>query len=95
MFVDVDLDTFNISVESLEAAIEKVIAEGKLQPKAVVAVDLFGLPADFVAVREVADKYGSKVLEDGAQGFGGNINGKGAVQFWATSVRLLSSQQNR
>ena len=40
VFVDVDLDTFNISVESLEAAIEKVIAEGKLQPKAVVAVDL-------------------------------------------------------
>ena len=81
MFVDVDLDTFNISVESLEAAIEKVIAEGKLQPKAVVAVDLFGLPADFAAVREVADKYGLKVLEDGAQGFGGNINGKIACSF--------------
>ena len=81
MFVDVDLDTFNISVESLEAAIEKVIAEGKLQPKAVVAVDLFGLPADFAAVREVADKYGLKVLEDGAQGFGGNINGKVACSF--------------
>lgn len=81
VFVDVDLDTFNISVESLEAAIEKVIAEGKLQPKAVVAVDLFGLPADFAAVREVADKYGLKVLEDGAQGFGGNINGKVACSF--------------
>ena len=81
MFVDVDLDTFNISVESLESAIEKVIAEGKLQPKAVVAVDLFGLPADFAAVREVADKYGLKVLEDGAQGFGGNINGKVACSF--------------
>lgn len=81
VFVDVDLDTFNISVEALERAVEKVIAEGKLAPKAVVAVDLFGLPADFACVRKVADKYGLKVLEDGAQGFGGNIGGKRACSF--------------
>ena len=81
VFVDVDLDTFNISAKSLEAAAEKVAAEGKLQPKAVVAVDLFGLPADFAAVRKVADKYGLKVLEDGAQGFGGVIDGKTACSF--------------
>lgn len=81
VFVDVDLDTFNISVEALEQAVEKVIAEGKLAPKAVVAVDLFGLPADFAGVRKVADKYGLKVLEDGAQGFGGNIAGKRACSF--------------
>lgn len=81
VFVDVDLDTFNISVEALEQAVEKVIAEGKLAPKAVVAVDLFGLPADFAGVRNVADKYGLKVLEDGAQGFGGNIAGKRACSF--------------
>lgn len=81
VFVDVDLDTFNISVEALEQAVEKFIAEGKLAPKAVVAVDLFGLPADFAGVRNVADKYGLKVLEDGAQGFGGNIAGKRACSF--------------
>ena len=81
VFVDVDFDTFNISVEALEQAVEKVIAEGKLAPKAVVAVDLFGLPADFAGVRNVADKYGLKVLEDGAQGFGGNIAGKRACSF--------------
>ena len=81
VFVDVDLDTFNISVEALEQAVEKVIAEGKLAPKAVVAVDLFGLPADFAGVRNVADKFGLKVLEDGAQGFGGNIAGKRACSF--------------
>ena len=81
VFVDVDLDTFNISAKSLEAAAEKVAAEGKLRPKAVVAVDLFGLPADFAAVRKVADKYGLKVLEDGAQGFGGVIDGKTACSF--------------
>ena len=81
VFVDVDMNTYNISAESLEAAIIKVKEEGKLEPKAVVAVDLFGLPADFEAVRAVADKYGIKVLEDGAQGFGGEINGKKACSF--------------
>ncbi len=81
VFVDVELDTFNISVEALEKAVKKVITEGKLVPKAVVAVDPFGLPADFAGVRKVADKYGLKVLEDGAQGFGGNIAGKRACSF--------------
>ena len=81
VFVDVDMNTYNISAESLETAIIKVKEEGKLEPKAVVAVDLFGLPADFDAVRAVADKYGIKILEDGAQGFGGEINGKKACSF--------------
>ncbi|MBP3384622.1 MAG: DegT/DnrJ/EryC1/StrS family aminotransferase [Firmicutes bacterium] len=81
VFVDVDKDTFNIDTASLEAEIEKVIAEGKLTPKVIVAVDLFGLPADFAAVRAVADKYGLKVLEDGAQGFGGQIGDKMACSF--------------
>ena len=81
VFVDVDMDTFNVSLEALERAVEETIAEGKLAPKAVVAVDLFGLPADFAGVRKVADKHGLKVLEDGAQGFGGNIAGKRACSF--------------
>ena len=58
IFVDVDLDTFNIDCNSLENAIKKVIEEGKLTPKVVIAVDLFGLPADFDKVRTIADKYG-------------------------------------
>ena len=81
IFVDVDIDTYNISAKSLEDAIKKVISEGKLTPKAVVAVDLFGLPADFDNIRKIADKYDLLVLEDGAQGFGGNINGKRACSF--------------
>ena len=81
IFVDVDKDTFNISAESLETAILKVKEEGKLTPKAVVAVDLFGLPADFKALKPVADKYGIWILEDGAQGFGGEIDGKKACSF--------------
>ena len=81
VFVDVDKDTFNIDCSSLEEAVKKVNAEGKLTPKAVVAVDLFGLPADFVKLRPIADKYGLLILEDGAQGFGGEINGKKACSF--------------
>lgn len=81
VFVDVDLDTFNISEESLIAQIENVIKEGKLRPRAIVAVDLFGLPADFTVLKKVADKYGLLLLEDGAQGFGGSIDGKKACSF--------------
>lgn len=81
VFVDVDMDTFNISAKSLEAAVKNVIDDGKLNPKAVVAVDLFGLPADFEEIRKIADKYDLLVLEDGAQGFGGEINGRKACSF--------------
>ena len=81
VFVDVDLDTFNISEESLMVQIENVIKEGKLRPRAIVAVDLFGLPADFTALEKIADKYGLLLLEDGAQGFGGSIDGKKACSF--------------
>lgn len=81
VFVDVDLDTFNISAEALESAVKEVLSDGKLQPKAIVAVDLFGLPADFAVVRNIAEKYDLKVLEDGAQGFGGTIDGKTACSF--------------
>ena len=81
VFVDVDTDTYNISSESLDKAIEKVKADETLTPKAVIAVDLFGLPADFEAVRKVADKHNLLVLEDGAQGFGGKIKDKIACSF--------------
>ena len=81
VFVDVDRETFNIDCKSLEEAVEAVIENRRLNPKAVVAVDLFGLPADFEAVGKVADKYGLLVLEDGAQGFGGDIKGKRACSF--------------
>lgn len=81
VFVDVDESTFNIDSVRLEEAILRVINEGKLIPKAIIAVDLFGLPADYDAIRPIADKYGLKLLEDGAQGFGGAIRGKKACSF--------------
>ena len=78
---DVDMDTFNADVNSLEAAIEAVKAEGKLAPKVIVTVDLFGLPADYDAIEALAAKHGLLILEDSAQGFGGEINGKRACSF--------------
>lgn len=81
VLVDIDLDTFNISPVALEAAIERVLKEGKLTPKVIIPVDLFGLPANYPEIEKIAKKYGLKILEDGAQGFGGNINGKRACSF--------------
>lgn len=81
IFVDVDPDTFNISPEALERAIEKVVADNSLTPRAIIAVDLFGLPADFKKIGNIAKKYNLLVLEDGAQGFGGSIDGKMACSF--------------
>lgn len=81
IYVDVDKRTFNLDADKLEKAIEKVKAEGKHIPKAVVAVDLFGLPADYTKIRPVCEKYGLLLLEDGAQGFGGSIEGRKACSF--------------
>lgn len=81
IFVDVDESTFNINPSKLEKAIQKVISEKKYTPKAVVAVDLFGQPADFEEIKNICKKYNLLLLEDGAQGFGGSINGKMACSF--------------
>ena len=81
IFVDVDEDTFNMSPDSLQAAIEKVLTEGRLTPKVVVAVDLFGQPADYDQILPIVRKFDLKLLEDGAQGFGGSIRGKKACSF--------------
>lgn len=81
VFVDVDKDTFNISVESLEYQIKKIIEEGKLRPRAVIPVDLFGLPADYDRIYKIAKQYDLLILEDGAQGFGGELHGKKACSF--------------
>lgn len=81
VLVDIDLATFNMDPDALETQIQRVLAEGKLTPKAIVPVDLFGLPADYDRILPIAEKYGLKVLEDAAQGFGGNIRGKRACSF--------------
>lgn len=81
IFVDVEWRTFNISVEDLEKKIDQVICDKHLIPKAIIGVDLFGLPARFKELREIADRYKMYLLEDGAQGFGGKIGEKRACSF--------------
>lgn len=81
VFVDINEDTYNISSESLETAIAYVIQNTDLKPRVIVAVDLFGQPADYVSLRQIADKYDLLILEDGAQGFGGKIGEGKACSF--------------
>lgn len=81
IFVDIDLATFNMKPEDLEVQINRVLDEGRLTPKVIIPIDLFGQPADYDKILPIAKKYGLKVLEDGAQGFGGSIRGKLACSF--------------
>ncbi len=81
VFVDVKEDTFNIDPDALKVRIEEVIKDGNLKPKAIVAVDLFGLPADYEKIRVIADEYNLKLIEDAAQGFGGKIGDSAACSF--------------
>ena len=81
VFVDVDPDTFNMDVRDLIYKIEHTVKAGQLKPKAIIAVDLFGLPADFKLISEVAKRYGLYLLEDAAQGFGGLIGDRKACTF--------------
>ncbi|MDD2477337.1 MAG: DegT/DnrJ/EryC1/StrS family aminotransferase [Dysgonamonadaceae bacterium] len=81
VFVDVLEETFNIDPNDLERRIKDTLEKGEFTPKAIVTVDLFGLPADYFAIKEIADKYNLLILEDGAQGFGGEINDRKACSF--------------
>lgn len=73
VFVDIDPRTFNMDAKSLEEAVRCVLDQMTLRPKAIIAVDLFGLPANYAAIREIAKKEGLYVIEDAAQGFGGYV----------------------
>ncbi|MFZ9634008.1 MAG: DegT/DnrJ/EryC1/StrS family aminotransferase [Alphaproteobacteria bacterium] len=70
VFVDVDPRSYNLDPAALERAIAGVRAEGRLRPRAVVAVDLFGLPADYEAIGETCRREGLFLLADAAQSFG-------------------------
>jgi dTDP-4-amino-4,6-dideoxygalactose transaminase len=81
VFVDIEPKTFNISPADLAHKIELVVKEGSLKPRVVIPVDLFGLPADYPALDLIAKKYDLLVLEDAAQGFGGELAGRRAGSF--------------
>jgi len=74
VFVDVDEVSFNLDPESLKAAIVMVKAGGDLIPRAIIAVDLFGQPADYRAIEPIAQEENLLLLCDTAQGFGGTLD---------------------
>ncbi len=81
VFVDIDPKTFNIDPDKLEDTIKKVIDDGKLRPKGIIPVDLFGQLADYDEANRIAGKYGLFVLEDAAQSFGASYRGKKSCSF--------------
>lgn len=81
VFCDIQPDTYNLCPVSLEKQIKAVIAEGKLTPKAVVAVDILGNPCDFDAIIPICEKYGLILIEDAAQSFGAAYKGKKCCAF--------------
>ncbi len=79
VFVDVDETTFNLDPAALDRAVVRVTeTRPDLQPAGIIAVDLFGQPADYDAIRAVARKSGLFVIEDAAQSFGGTYQGRRA-----------------
>ncbi|MEM9617581.1 MAG: DegT/DnrJ/EryC1/StrS family aminotransferase [Pseudomonadota bacterium] len=76
VFVDIDPDTFNIDPKELERRIAEIREQGELTPRAVVPVDLFGSPADYRAISDIAAREELFVLADGAQSFGGSLDNR-------------------
>jgi dTDP-4-amino-4,6-dideoxygalactose transaminase len=76
VFVDVDPGTFNISLADLERRIALVAQEGRLRPRAVIGVDLYGLPADWPAIQRLCERHGMFALDDAAQAFGARLHGR-------------------
>ncbi len=75
IFVDSELDTWNICPVALEHAIQDRIAKGK-KPKAIIAVHLYGVPYQVTAVRALADQYCIPIIEDAAEALGSSYKGK-------------------
>jgi dTDP-4-amino-4,6-dideoxygalactose transaminase len=82
VFVDILPDTFNLDPDHLEAAILATAAEGRLTPAAVIAVDLFGQPADYPRIAEVCRRHDLALIADSAQGFGATLRGEHPIA-WA------------
>jgi dTDP-4-amino-4,6-dideoxygalactose transaminase len=85
VFVDILPDTYNMDPARLDRAVQDILAEGRLRPAAVIAVDLFGQPADYPAISAVARRYGLKLIADSAQGFGCTLFDKHPIA-WADAV---------
>lgn len=87
VFVDVEEGSFNIDLADLERRLAMVKEQGTLRPRAIVGVDLFGLPADWPAIRAICAREGMFALDDAAQAFGGGLDGR-KLGSWADATAL-------
>lgn len=92
IFIDSELDTWNLCPKALEEAIIDRMAKGK-KPKAIVAVHLYGMPYKIDEVRAVADKYGIPILEDAAEALGSTYKGQKCGTFG--DIAILSFNGNK
>lgn len=92
VFIDSELETWNLCPKALEEAIIDRIAKGK-KPKAIVAVHLYGMPYKINEVRTVADKYGIPILEDAAEALGSTYNDQKCGTFG--DIAILSFNGNK
>lgn len=86
VFCDIDKATYTLSPEGLERQVKAVLAEGKMSPRAVVAVDFLGNPCDYDAIVPICEKYGLLLIEDGAQSFGASYKGRRCCAFGDVST---------
>ncbi|WP_366656150.1 DegT/DnrJ/EryC1/StrS family aminotransferase [Fodinicurvata sp. EGI_FJ10296] len=90
VFVDVERDSFNLDTASLSSAIDSTT---DLRPRAVIPVDLFGLPAGHKAIATIAARHDLLILDDAAQGFGGRLDGRAVGTFGhATSTSFFPAK---
>jgi len=81
VFIDIDRETYNMDADSLRTAIAQVKADGELNPRAVIVVDLFGQSADYPTLAPIARDAGLHIISDSAQGFGTTLNGKHPLEW--------------
>lgn len=86
VFCDISPDSYNLAPASLERQVQAVAQEGKLRPRAVVAVDFLGNPCDYDAILPICEKYGLLLIEDAAQSMGASYRGKQCCSFGAVST---------
>ncbi len=78
VFADIKPDSYNLDPEALEHAILETKQQGRLTPRAIISVDLFGLCADYDILNDLADRHNLLLIEDGAQAFGAMYKGRRA-----------------
>ena len=93
VFIDSETDTWNMDPALLEQAIRERILKSSSLPKAIIAVDLFGMPAKMHEIREIGKRYGIPVIEDAAEALGSHINEKKCGSFG--DLNVLSFNGNK